>query len=106
MILKPRWLDTCIMCQPAPAREASYTSAREIDLHYCEQTCEPDGANGFVTSSQLGTAPTPHLHACCTRCGYRWLLETSQNYPPPWPPPQAERECDTGLRVQVVEGVK
>lgn len=80
MILQPRHHDTCVMCQPAPARESLYVSGYEVLLRYCEAACEPDGRNGFNAVAALGDPLTPHLHAVCVRCRYEWLIETSQNY--------------------------
>lgn len=79
MKLLPRHYDSCVMCQPAPGREAVWRSGPEIALRYCESACEPSGANGFIEATTLNYAPQPHLHVTCQTCGYVWLIETSQH---------------------------
>ena len=64
------FLGTCYACaHPGASIEFS-----KFQMVYCEDTCKPDGHNGFEQITKISDPLVPHLHVTCPRCGYTWLM--------------------------------
>jgi hypothetical protein len=71
MELKPLGDHRCVMCNGPFGRMPEH-----VGMRYCEDTCVPNGRNGFDNVRSQGDQPTPHIHRTCKQCGYEWLAET------------------------------